>query len=65
MKEPTRRSLDDEGEFFAPAEVAERLKLKLHHVWELIRTKQLKAYPVGNKYRISEAQIKEFLNAKK
>lgn len=45
---------------FTPEEVAEKLQITYKHCLKLIRDGELRAKKIGNKYRISEKDIKLF-----
>lgn len=47
--------------YYTPAEVAERLKLNMHTVLKYIRQGRLPASRLGNRYRISEEQLQDFM----
>jgi excisionase family DNA binding protein len=48
--------------YYTPTEVAKILKLNPNTVWRYIKDGKLSAFKVGRCYRISEAQVQEFLN---
>jgi excisionase family DNA binding protein len=47
-------------EIYTPEEVAEKLKLNVNTVWRYIKDGKLQAAKFGNRYRISEDQLREF-----
>lgn len=49
--------------FYTCREVAERYKVKAFTVQEWIRSGKLSAILVGNRYRVSESDLKEFEKA--
>jgi excisionase family DNA binding protein len=52
-------------EFYTPQEVAEKLRLNVNTVYEYIRMGKLKAARFGNRYRISENDVQEFVEYQK
>ena len=48
------------GKIFTCEEVAKRYRVKIGTVWEWIRNKKLKAFRIGNRYRIREEALEEF-----
>ena len=51
--------------FYTPQEVADMLRLRVQTVYEYIRMGKLPAARFGNRYRISEDDIKEFIEYQK
>ena len=49
--------------FYTPHEVAEMLRLQVETVYEYLRRRKLGAVRLGNRYRISKADLEEFLAA--
>lgn len=52
-------------QFFTPQEVAEKLRLNVNTVYEYIRMGKLRAARFGNRYRISEADMQQFIEHQK
>ena len=52
-------------EFYTPQEVAEKLRLNVNTVYEYIRMGKLRAARFGNRYRISETDIEQFIEYQK
>lgn len=50
---------------YSVTEVAKQLKVSIETVRRLIRSKKLPAAKFGNKYRISEEDLKKFLESLK
>lgn len=48
-------------EFYTPAEVAQKLRLHVNTVYEYIRMGKLRAARFGNRYRITEEAIQQFV----
>ncbi len=53
------------AELHTCAEVAERYGVKIITVWSWIRKKKLHAIKLGRDYRISDADLKEFEDARR
>lgn len=51
--------------YYTPQEIADNLKLNINTVYQYIRENKLKAVKIGNRYRISENALKEFLDRSK
>ncbi len=47
--------------YYTPQEVAERLKLRVHTVYDYIRKGRLPAVRLGNRCRIAQADLEAFL----
>lgn len=45
---------------YTPEQVAEKLQLNVNTVWRYIKEGKLKSAKFGNRYRISEDQLREF-----
>lgn len=54
-----------ETTFYTPQEVAEMLRLKVNTVYEYIRMGKLPAARFGNRYRITEQDIQQFIEHQK
>lgn len=50
-----------EIEFYTPQEVARKLRLHVNTVYEYIRMGKLRAARFGNRYRITETDIQQFV----
>jgi excisionase family DNA binding protein len=50
--------------FYTPEELAEILKLNIITIYRYIRSKKLKAYKIGNIYRIDKETFNNFINKK-
>jgi putative molybdopterin biosynthesis protein len=48
-------------EFYTPLEVAKMLRVTRTTIYEHIKSGQLKAIRVGNRYRITEAHLEEYI----
>lgn len=48
-------------ELYTPLEVAQMLRVTRTTIYEHIKNGQLKAIRIGNRYRISKAQLEEYL----
>ena len=48
--------------FYTPEELAEILKLNIITIYRYIRSKKLKAYKIGNIYRIDKETFNNFIN---
>jgi putative molybdopterin biosynthesis protein len=48
-------------EFYTPQEVAKMLRVTRTTIYEHIKSGQLKAIRVGNRYRITEAHLEEYI----
>lgn len=46
---------------YTPQEIADILKVKISTVYEYCRTGKLSASRLGNRYRITESQLQDFL----
>lgn len=53
------------AELHTCAEVADRYGVKIITVWSWIRKKKLHAIKLGRDYRISDADLKEFADARR
>ena len=51
--------------FYTPQEVANMLRLRVQTVYEYIRMGKLRAARFGNRYRISEDDIQQFIEYQK
>ena len=51
--------------FYTPQEVADMLRLRVQTVYEYIRMGKLQAARFGNRYRISEDDIQQFIEYQK
>lgn len=51
--------------YYTPQEIADNLKLNINTIYQYIRENKLKAVKIGNRYRISENDLKEFLDRSK
>ena len=51
-------------QFYTPEELAEILKLNIITIYRYIRAKKLKAYKIGNIYRIDKKTFNNFINKK-
>lgn len=49
-------------EYYTPKEVAQKLKMDLSTVYRWIREGELKAVKIGSLWRISETELKRFLD---
>ena len=47
--------------YYTPQEVAERLKLRVHTIYDYIRKGRLPAVRLGNRCRIAQADLEAFL----
>lgn len=47
--------------YYTPQEIAEKFKVKINTVYKWIREGKLKAIKVGDLWRISESEIKHFI----
>ena len=47
--------------FYTPREVADLLKLRTETIYEYVREGKLRAVRLGNRYRISKADLEAFL----
>ena len=50
-------------ELYTPLEVAQMLRVTRTTIYEHIKNGQLKAIRIGNRYRISKAQLEEYPTA--
>ena len=50
-----------EHEFYTPQEVAQRLRLNVNTIYEYIRMGKLPAARFGNRYRITESDLTQFV----
>ena len=56
--------MENTEKFYTPKEVAEILKLSDYTIGDYIRSGKLKAIKFGRVWRISENQLKQFLESK-
>lgn len=56
--------MENTEKFYTPKEVAEILKLSDYTIGDYIRSGKLKAIKFGRVWRISESQLKQFLESK-
>lgn len=56
--------MDKKEQFYTPEELSEILKLNIITIYRYIRTKKLKAYKLGNIYRIDKKTFNDFINKK-
>lgn len=47
---------------YTPEQVSEILQLNVNTVWRYLKEGKLKSAKFGNRYRISEEQLREFFN---
>ncbi|MEG6567732.1 helix-turn-helix domain-containing protein [Thermoanaerobacterium saccharolyticum] len=47
--------------YYTPQEIAEKFKVKINTVYKWIREGKLKAVKVGDLWRISETELKRFI----
>ena len=57
-------NMENTEKFYTPKEVAEILKLSDYTIGDYIRSGKLKAIKFGRVWRISENQLKQFLESK-
>lgn len=50
-------------DYLTPEQVGEKLQFRVRTIYKLIRTGQLPASKIGQKYRISEEQLERFMKA--
>jgi excisionase family DNA binding protein len=48
--------------YYSPTEIAATLKMNVNSIYEYIRMGKLPAVRLGNRYKISENDLKEFLD---
>lgn len=53
--------MQDSTDFFTVKDIAKRLKVSEDYVRKQIRDKKLRAFTLGNDYRISESDLQDFL----
>src|SRR5437867_528870 len=51
--------------YYTPQEVAERLKLRVHTIYDYIRKGRLPAVRLGNRCRIAQSDLEAFLERQK
>ena len=56
--------MDKKEQFYTPEELADILKLNIITIYRYIRAKKLKAYKLGNTYRIDKKTFNDFINKK-
>lgn len=56
--------MNKKEQFYTPEELAEILKLNIITIYRYIRAKKLKAYKIGNIYRIDKPTFNNFINKK-
>ncbi len=54
--------MDKKEQFYTPEELAKILKLNIITIYRYIRSKKLKAYKLGNHYRVEKKKFQSFLN---
>lgn len=48
-------------EYYTPQEIADKLKMNKHTIYKYLREGKIKGVKVGNKYRVAESDLQEFL----
>lgn len=56
--------MDKKEQFYTPEELSEILKLNIITIYRYIRSKKLKAYKLGNTYRIDKKTFDSFISKK-
>ncbi len=54
--------MQEKPEYYTAEEVAEKLRIRKETVWKYIRDKQLRATKLGKHYRITPADLQDFLD---
>ena len=49
--------------YYTTKEISEILGLSIKTIQKLIRTKQLKAFKIGNRFIVEESTLKDYINA--
>ena len=53
--------MSKKNEFYTPQEIADKLKVNVMTIYRYVRAKKIKAYKIGNDYRIDQKELDRFL----
>jgi excisionase family DNA binding protein len=51
------------SEIYTPEEIAAKLKLNINTIWRYLKSGKLPSSKIGNRYRITEEQLQQFMLA--